>query len=57
MSREMPSFDTSPAELVERFDAVAARHPALPPDVVADDAAIDGWVTRALAFAAPPPKG
>src|SRR5690349_13681542 len=117
--REMPSFDKSPAELVERFDAVAARHPeakrkpmfgypalfvggnyatglfrdrwvvrlseadvaeaialpggepfspmpgramkgwaALPPDVVADDEALDGWLGRALAFAASlPPKG
>ena len=26
--REMPSFDKSPAELVARFVAVAARHPA-----------------------------
>jgi hypothetical protein len=117
--REMPSFDKSPAELVERFDAVAARHPqakrklmfgyptlfvggnyatglfrdrwvvrlsesdhaeavalpggegfspmpgqtmkgwaALPPDVVADDAALDAWLDRALAFAASlPAKG
>ena len=25
--REMPAFDKSPPELVERFDAVAGRHP------------------------------
>ena len=117
--REMPSFDRSPAELVARFDAVAARHPeakrkpmfgypalfvggnyatglfrdrwvvrlgeadaaeaaalpggepfspmpgrsmkgwaALPPDVVADDVALDAWLARALAFAASlPAKG
>jgi TfoX/Sxy family transcriptional regulator of competence genes len=107
-----PGFGTSPAALVERFDAVAARHPqavrrkmfgypalfvggnmatglyedrwvvrlfdedlarllempgaagfspmpgrsmkgwaSLPPDVVADDAALEPWLERALAFA------
>ena len=114
----MPSFAKSPAALVERFDAVAARHPqaqrrkmfgypalfvggnyatglyeeswvvrlaaddleallaaggegfspmpgrsmkgwaSLPPAVVSDDDALDGWLERALAFAASlPPKG
>jgi hypothetical protein len=114
-----PSFGTSPAELVARFEAVAARHselrprkmfgyPALfvdgnyatglyedrwvvrlseadaaeavalpgggafspmpgrtmkgwamlPPDVVADDDALDAWLARAVAFAGSlPPKG
>jgi TfoX/Sxy family transcriptional regulator of competence genes len=114
----VPRFTKSPAELVERFDAAAARHPdgerrkmfgypalfvggnlatglfadswmvrlgpadlealvalpgagpfqpmpgrtmtgyaTLPPDVVADDAALDGWLERALAFAGSlPPK-
>jgi hypothetical protein len=108
----MPSFTKSPPELVERFLAVAARHPAakqrqmfgypalfvggnyatglfsdqwvvrltpddltallelpgaagfspmpghsmtgwasLPPDIVADDEALDGWVERAIAHA------
>ena len=107
----MPSFGKSPAALVERFDAVAARHPdaqrrkmfgypalfvggnmatglyedrwvvrlfdddlervleaggapfspmpgksmkgwaSLPPDVVADDAALEPWLERAFAFA------
>jgi hypothetical protein len=108
----VPPFTRSPAALVERFDAVAGRHPAgrrrpmfgypalfvggnyatglfadrwvvrlapddleavlalpgaepfspmpgrsmrgwasLPPDVVADDARLDAWVARALAFA------
>jgi hypothetical protein len=117
--REMPAWDKSPAELVERFDAVAARHPEarrkpmfgypalfvganyatglfqdrwvvrlaeadhaeavalpggggfsrmpgrtmkgwalLPPEVVADDEALDAWLARAIAFAASlPPKG
>lgn len=115
----MPKFEKSPIELVERFAAVAARHPqaqprkmfgypalfaggnyatglfadrwvarlspddlaavlalpgaapfspmpgramsgwaALPRDVVADDAALDHWIGRAIAFAASlPPKG
>ena len=114
----MPTFGKSPADLVERFDAVAARHPeaerrkmfgypalfvggnmatglyedrwvvrlfdddlervlavggapfspmpgrsmkgwaALPPDVVADDAALEPWLERAFAFAGSlPPKG
>jgi hypothetical protein len=114
----MPSFARSSAALVERFDAVAARHPqarrrkmfgypalfvggnyatglyeeswgvglaaddlqalldaggvgyspmpgrsmkgwaSLPPAVVADDAALDGWLAKALAFAASlPAKG
>jgi len=115
----MPSFDKSPAELVERFEAAAARHPdakrrkmfgypslfsggnyatglfqdrwvvrlapddlaallatpgaapfspmpgramtgwaSLPADVVADDARLDAWIERALAFAdSLPPKG
>jgi TfoX/Sxy family transcriptional regulator of competence genes len=109
----MPSFEKSPPELVERFEAVAARHPTgqrrkmfgypalfvsgnlatglfadtwmvrlapadlevllalpgaapfspmpgrtmtgyatLPSDVVADDAALDEWLGRSLAFAA-----
>jgi TfoX/Sxy family transcriptional regulator of competence genes len=113
----MPSFTKSPPELVERFDAAAARHPdaerrkmfgypalfaggnlatglfadtwmirlgpadleslvalpgsgpfspmpgrtmrgyaTLPPDVVADDAALDGWLEKALAFAASLPS-
>src|SRR6478735_7331208 len=108
----MPQFTKSPAELVGRFDAAAARHPdaerrkmfgypapfaggnlatglfadtwmvrlgpedlealvalpgsgpfspmpgrtmrgyaTLPPDVIDDDAALDDWITRALAFA------
>ena len=107
----MPSFEKSPAELVERFDAAAERFPiaqrrkmfgypalfvggnlvtglfadswmirlapddltellavpgattfspmpgrvmkgyaTLPPDVVADDGALDGWLTRAIDF-------
>jgi hypothetical protein len=118
--REMPSFDKSPAELLERFGAVLDRvatpsttrrkmfgYPAafvggnlatglfrdgwfvrlppdrlsavlasgeaspfepmagrpmkgyamLPPEIVADDSAIDAWVGRALAFTATlPPK-
>jgi hypothetical protein len=114
----MPSFARSSAALVERFDAVAARHPqarrrkmfgypalfvggnyatglyeeswvvrlaaddlqalldaggegfspmpgrsmkgwaSLPPAVVADDAALDGWLAKALEFAGSlPPKG
>jgi hypothetical protein len=115
----MPSFEKSPAQLVERFGQVAARHPqaqsrkmfgypalfvggnyacglfadrwvvrlapddlaaalempgaagfspmpgrsmkgwaSLPPDVVADDATLDDWVARSLAFAASlPAKG
>jgi hypothetical protein len=114
----MPSFARSSAALVERFDAVAARHPqarrrkmfgypalvvggnyatglyeeswvvrlaaddlqalldaggegfspmpgrsmkgwaSLPTAVVADDAALDGWLAKALAFAASlPAKG
>jgi TfoX/Sxy family transcriptional regulator of competence genes len=114
----MPSFARSSAALVERFDAVAARHPqarrrkmfgypalfvggnyatglyeeswvvrlaaddlqalldaggegfspmpgrsmkgwaSLPPAVVADDAALDGWLAKALEFAASlPAKG
>jgi TfoX/Sxy family transcriptional regulator of competence genes len=114
----MPTFDKSPAELVARFDAVAARHPgverrkmfgypalfvagnmatglyedrwvvrlfdddlarllelpgaapfspmpgrsmkgwaSLPADVVADDAALEPWLERSLAFAGSlPPK-
>jgi TfoX/Sxy family transcriptional regulator of competence genes len=108
---DKPGFAKSPAELVARFDAVAARHPeaqrrkmfgypalfvggnmatglyedrwvvrlfdddlerltaaggapfspmpgrsmkgwaTLPPDVVADDAALDPWLERALTFA------
>lgn len=115
----MPRFEPSPTTLVERFDAVAARHPAaqrrqmfgypalfvggnmatglfadrwvvrlhpddtaalvalsgaepfapmpgrsmtgwtlLPRDTVDDDAALDAWLARALAFAASlPAKG
>jgi hypothetical protein len=115
----MPTFEKSPAELVARFEAAAARHPeaqrrqmfgypalfvggnlatglfadawmvrlgpgdlaallalpgagpfspmpgrsmtgyaTLPPDVVADDAALDGWLVRAIAFAGSlPAKG
>jgi TfoX/Sxy family transcriptional regulator of competence genes len=117
-SRPMPSFEKSPAALVARFEAVAARHPearrkpmfgypalfvggnyatglyeeswvvrlggedldallaaggtpfspmpgrsmkgwaALPPTVVSDDAALDGWLERAIAFAGSlPAKG
>ena len=114
-----PSFGKSPAELVARFEAVAARHPEahpkkmfgypalfiggnyatglyeerwvvrlseadvaeavelpggggfspmagrtmkgwamLPPDIVADDDALDGWLARAFAFAGSlPAKG
>ena len=116
--RPMPSFAKSSAELVARFDAVAARHPdaqrrkmfgypalfvggnyatglyeeswvvrlaaddleallaaggegfspmpgrsmkgwaSLPAEVVADDAALDGWLGKAFAFAASlPAKG
>ena len=110
----MPPFTKSPPELVERFDAAAARHPdaerrkmfgypalfaggnlatglfadtwmvrlgptdleslgsgpfspmpgrsmkgyaTLPADVIADDAALDGWLEKAIAFAGSlPPK-
>ena len=114
----MPTFGKSPADLVERFEAVAARHPdaerrkmfgypalfvggnmatglyedrwvvrlfdddldrllagggapfspmpgrsmkgwaSLPPEVVADDAALEPWLERSFAFAASlPAKG